>query len=97
MVEIDFAVPVLRVTNVSRSIEWYRDILDFKADPYPDTPPYVFAILENGSTRIMLRLKPDPVRDPEWEDWDIYIGVSGVDIHQLHDDLRKCAHVTREL
>ena len=39
------AVPLLRVADVTRSIEWYRSILGFVADPFPAQPPHEFAIL----------------------------------------------------
>jgi catechol 2,3-dioxygenase-like lactoylglutathione lyase family enzyme len=48
-------VPVLRVADVARSIEWYRGTLGFAADPFPATPPYEFAILRQGTAELMLR------------------------------------------
>ena len=51
---IKLAVPVLRVTDVARSMEWYRGTLAFVGDPFPTTPPFEFAILRQGQVELML-------------------------------------------
>ncbi len=62
MAKITQAVPVLRVADVGRSIEWYRANLGFEGDPFPPKPPFQFAILRNGETELMLRRGTPPAR-----------------------------------
>lgn len=49
------AVPVFLVGNVEQTAQWYRDCLGFAADPFPDQPPYEFAILSRDRAEIMLQ------------------------------------------
>ena len=47
--------PNLIVSDVSRSIEFYRDILGLTVGPtVPDAPPYAFAIVASGPVQIFL-------------------------------------------
>lgn len=47
--------PNLIVSDVARSIEFYRDVLGFTLGPtVPEAAPYVFAIVESGPVRIFL-------------------------------------------
>jgi hypothetical protein len=49
------AVPVLQVTNVARSIEWYQRVLEFSADPFGDPADPSFASLAKDGVEIMLQ------------------------------------------
>jgi hypothetical protein len=81
------AVPVLKVSDVQRSIAWYGSLFGFKADPFPDSPPYVFAILCRDGAQIM----PQGVdatgdyhrtsRDVPNE-WDVDLRVQTPDLHR---------------
>ena len=51
---IKLAVPVLRVADVARSIEWYRGALAFVGDPFPPTPRFEFAILRQGQVELTM-------------------------------------------
>lgn len=52
--------PNLIVSDVARSIEFYRDVLGFTLGPtVPEAAPYVFAILESGPVKIFLNA-PEP-------------------------------------
>jgi uncharacterized glyoxalase superfamily protein PhnB len=55
--------PNLIVSDVSRSLEWYRDVLGFTLlVTVPDVaegPPYVFAMMKSGNVEIMLNA-PEP-------------------------------------
>jgi catechol 2,3-dioxygenase-like lactoylglutathione lyase family enzyme len=52
--------PNLVVSDVARSIEFYRDVLGFTLGPtVPEAAPYVFAIVESGPVRIFLNA-PEP-------------------------------------
>lgn len=75
---IKLAVPLLRVVDVARSIEWYRETLGFVGDPFPATPPYEFAILRHGQAEMMVRRGSPPVRaNPRQYDWDVYLRLEG--------------------
>lgn len=76
------AVPVLKVSDVQRSIAWYESLFGFKADPFPSSPPYVFAILCRDGAQIMLQgvdvagsnqLLSRGVHD----EWDVYLRIHG--------------------
>src|SRR5262245_51189348 len=72
------AVPLLRVADVARSIEWYRGILGFVGNPFPAAPPYEFAILRQGPVELMLRRGSPPSRSkPRQYDWDICLRGDG--------------------
>jgi catechol 2,3-dioxygenase-like lactoylglutathione lyase family enzyme len=72
------AVPLLRVTDVARSIEWYRGTLGFVGDPFPASPPHEFAILRHGQVELMLRRGSPPVRPQSRRyDWDVYLRREG--------------------
>lgn len=94
---IQTIVPVLRVADVSRSIAWYRDVLGFTPDPFPDKPPYVFAILRQGDNEIMLRRQPSCQRDPAMQDWDVYFRLTGGKLTELYAQLRQYTTITRRL
>ena len=52
--------PNLVVSNVERSIAFYRDVLGFTVQTtVPEASPYAFAIVQSGSVEIFLNA-PDP-------------------------------------
>ncbi len=78
------AIPLLRVTDVARSIEWYRATLGFVGDPFPATPPYEFAILRHGQVELMLRRGSPPARPtPRQYDWDVYLRREGAQFREV--------------
>jgi catechol 2,3-dioxygenase-like lactoylglutathione lyase family enzyme len=91
------AVPVLRVADVGRTIAWYGDVLGFTADPFPAQPPYVFAILANGLTEIMVRRLPGCRRDPTVEGWDVYLRLGGGRIRDVYALLKQRQTILRPL
>ncbi len=95
---IKLAVPVLRVADVARSIEWYRDTLAFVGDPFPATPPFEFAILRQGQVELMLRRGSPPVRsEPRQYDWDVYLRREGDRFREVFAALKARGVVTRRL
>jgi uncharacterized glyoxalase superfamily protein PhnB len=55
--------PNLIVSNVGRSIAFYRDVLGFTVNrTVPDAEPFVFAIAESGSVEIFLNA-PGPAHE----------------------------------
>jgi hypothetical protein len=90
MMRIDRAVPVLRVADVDRSVNWYRRVLRFDAECFPAEPPYAFAILTRDGAELMLQRvssgeRSGPV-DPEA--WSVYLRLSGQKLLELHDEVR---------
>lgn len=76
------AVPVLKVSDVQRSIAWYESLFGFKADPFPSSPPYSFAILCRDGAQIILQ-GVDATRDDHrlsrdvHDEWDVYLRIHG--------------------
>jgi uncharacterized protein (TIGR02246 family) len=83
---IESAVVVLRVASVAKSMFWYREVLDFEADPFGCADDPVFAILRRDGVEIMLmKLSHEGgrsrcVTNTEGS-WDVYIRVA--DVHGL--------------
>ncbi len=72
------AIPLLRVADIVRTLEWYRGTLGFVGDPFPAAPPHEFAILRHGQVELMLRRGSPPVRSkPRQYDWDVYLRREG--------------------
>jgi catechol 2,3-dioxygenase-like lactoylglutathione lyase family enzyme len=95
---ITAAVPVLRVSDVEKSIRWYVGTIGFLANPFPDKPPYDFAILYAGEVELMLQcgdsiadLPPKPYR------WHVYVKVKGVDMKEVYAKLEAAGRTHRRL
>lgn len=96
--QIIAAVAVLRVSDVGRSLNWYREMLGFQGDPFPAAPPFEFCILRHGKTEIMLRRgTPRVATSPCSHDWDVYIRMEGQKIRELYAALLKKQIVSRRL
>ena len=92
------AVPVLRVSDVTRAMEWYRTNLAFVGDPFPDKPPYQFAILRQGRTELMLRRGTPPFRSGHKPyDWDVYLRREGSQFREIFATFQARGIVTRRL
>jgi catechol 2,3-dioxygenase-like lactoylglutathione lyase family enzyme len=92
------AVPLLRVADVARSIEWYRGTLGFVGDPFPASPPYQFAILRHGQVELMLRRGlPTAPSGPRRYDWDVYLRREGEHFRELFAEFNARGIVTRRL
>jgi uncharacterized glyoxalase superfamily protein PhnB len=95
---IKMAVPLLRVVDVARSMQWYHEALAFVGDPFPATPPHQFAILRCGQTELMLRRGSSPLpSSPGQYDWDLYLRLEGNDFRALYAKLNGRGLVTRRL
>ena len=95
---IKLLVPVLRVTNVARSMEWYRGTLAFVGDPFPAKPPFEFAILRQGQAELMLRRGSPPARPtPRQYDWDVYLRRDGERFRDVFATFSARGIVTRRL
>jgi len=91
------AVPLLRVTDVAKSMEWYRAILGFVGDPFPAKPPHEFAILRQGNVELMLRKGNPPVAQPRPYDWDVYLRVENPRFREVFAAFSARGIVTRRL
>ena len=92
------AIPLLRVADVARSMEWYRGTLGFVGDPFPAAPPHEFAILRHGHVELMLRRGSPPVRSqPRPYDWDVYLRREGERFREVFAAFNSRGIVTRQL
>jgi uncharacterized glyoxalase superfamily protein PhnB len=92
------AVPLLRVADVGRSMDWYRRVLGFVGDPFPAEPPHQFAILRHASVELMLRCDTPPGRpSPKPYDWDVYLRLEATPFREAFAQFQKMGIVTRRL
>lgn len=89
-------VPVLRVTDMERSIGWYRDNLGFVPEPSPAEPPFEFCVLRRDATELMLRRASSPTPKPrDSYEWDVYIRLAGEELTALLDHARRRTPLVR--
>ena len=95
--------PNLIVSDVQRSIDFYRDVLEFTvSQTVPDQGPFVFAIVARGGVEVFLNA-PEPARAeyPALAARDIggsltlFINVTG--IRQAHEQLKDRVNVVMPL
>ena len=77
------AVPVLQVRDVERSLGWYVDTFGFQPDPFPEKPPYGFAILRRDDSEVMLQCADAKETIHSGDGWAIYLRTSGEDLLDL--------------
>jgi hypothetical protein len=71
------------VADVARSIAWYACVLGASADPFPDSPPYSFAILRRDNVEIMLQCAGEDIAKPPTAPirpqigWSVYLRLEG--------------------
>ncbi len=83
-------VPVLRVTDVARSIAWYQNILGFAVTTVPDDAPFTSAFLTRDGAELVLRSgRSAAVRAGSADDWDVYLRLEGGELIALLDDARR--------
>jgi catechol 2,3-dioxygenase-like lactoylglutathione lyase family enzyme len=86
--------PNLIVSDVARSVAFYRDVLGFTVQQtVPEDAPFVFAIMVSGSVEIFLNAADTAVQEyPAFKDRPIggtltlFIEVQGV--RRAHDEIR---------
>jgi uncharacterized glyoxalase superfamily protein PhnB len=101
--ELKKLTPNLVVSNVEKSLEFYRDLLGFTvAMTVPEAPPLVFAGVQSGGVEIFLNAPgpaieeyPDFANRPVGGTLTLYIEVQG--IKQLFDSLRTRVDVVKPL
>ena len=101
--ELKKLTPNLIVSNVERSIAFYRDVLGFTvAFHVPETSPFVFAAMQSGPIEIFLNAPEPAVAEyPAFKDRPIggtltlFIEVAGV--HAVHDSLKNKVRIVMPL
>lgn len=91
----DSATPVLQVSDVARSIAWYRAVLGFDSSAFPESEPYSFAILNRDRIELMLQLATSSERLSH-EGWSTYIRLKGHQLLELANHIRSKTALTRE-
>lgn len=95
---VQLIVPVLRVADVMESINWYHETLGFEADPFPELPPFKFAILRQGRHEIMLRAGADHLmKTPKKYNWDLYLRLENTPFREFYAMLNQKGVVSRRL
>jgi hypothetical protein len=95
---IKLLVPVLRVADVERSMQWYRETLALVGDPFPAKPPFEFALLRQAQVELMLRRGLPPARStPRQYDWDVYLRREGQSFREVFAGFNARGIVTRRL
>jgi catechol 2,3-dioxygenase-like lactoylglutathione lyase family enzyme len=96
--------PNLVVSDLARSLAFYRDLLGFSVIVMvpPEEPPFVFALLQRDGLELFLNdVKASQAEagheaiQPGKSGVSLYFDVTG--IHALHDALRGKAHVAMPL
>ena len=88
---------VLAVADVERSVKWYADAFGFDAAPFPQRPPYQFALLSRGGAELMLRAAARPEDVHPTAGWALYVRLSGGQIRQLYAQLAEAHEIVRPL
>ncbi|MCA2983183.1 MAG: hypothetical protein ACK6DR_17230 [Gemmatimonas sp.] len=89
-------VPVLRVSDVERSIAWYTANLGFVPEPSPSAPPFESCILRRDATELVLRRAVAPLaKARDSYEWDVYIRLSGNELTSLLDHARRRTPLVR--
>jgi len=92
--QLNKLTPNLVVSDVARSMAFYRDRLGFEVETtVPDAAPYVFAIMRSGPVQIFLNA-PEPATEefpslrgrPLGGTFTMYIEVTGIE--RTYEDLK---------
>jgi catechol 2,3-dioxygenase-like lactoylglutathione lyase family enzyme len=84
------ATPVLQSTDIAASIAWYARVLGFQGDPFPEKPPYFFAILRKDQAELMLQFN---CARAAHENWAVYLHVQSV--LELAEEVRRQTTILR--
>src|SRR5262245_52616371 len=96
MIQFDRAVPVLQVSDVKRSVDFFIATLGFGAVfTFPKELPYAFAIVQRDSAEIMLQRSDKPVPLSAHSGWSVYVRVSGGQLLQLHEAAKQRTKIRR--
>ncbi len=88
---------VLAVADVETSARWYGDAFGFDVAPFPQRPPYQFALLSRGGAELMLRAAAAPGAVRPAPGWALYVRLSGGRIRELYTSLSERCEIVRPL
>ena len=93
-------VPCFAVADIGATILWYQEKLGFWSDPFPESEPYVFAIMFLDNVEIMLQRvegyeKPDLYARRRGGVWDAYIRTKNVE--ELYEAIREEVTIIKPL
>jgi catechol 2,3-dioxygenase-like lactoylglutathione lyase family enzyme len=92
--ELTKLTPNLIVSDVGRSLAFYRDVLGFSVGPtVPEAPPFVFAIVQSGPVEVFLNAPEPAIAEyPAFKDRPIggtlTLFIEVVDIARAHESLK---------
>jgi uncharacterized glyoxalase superfamily protein PhnB len=96
MTKIESSVPVLQVSDVEQSVNWYVSLFGFEAEPFPDAPPYSFAILRRDRAEIMLQCNESAGRENRRRGWSVYLRMTGGQLLEFAEAVRNQVELARE-
>lgn len=88
---------VLAVGDVERSARFYSDAFGFDVSPFPQHPPYQFALLTRSGAELMLRATVSPEEVRPTPGWALYVRLSGGRIRELFERLAESHEIVRAL
>jgi len=89
MPRLNSLAAIFPVADIETTIRWYQNELGFTAYPFPERPPYVFAIVSRDRVEIMFQRLPGYEKADLYSQrpggvWDAYIRMEGVkDFYEL--------------
>lgn len=84
MTTFKFGATVFLVSDVGETARWYRDLLGFRFNTFPDVEPFEWASMHRDSVEIMLQ-RSEGYRKPDLDPlrpggaWNAYLYVTDVD------------------
>lgn len=89
-------VPVLRVSDLQRSVSWYRDNLGFAAETEEIDAARDSCVMRRDATELMLRRAALPLtKMRDSYQWDVYIRLAGGELTALLDHARRRTPLVR--
>ena len=101
--ELTKLTPNLIVSDVGRSLAFYRDVLGFTVGAtVPDASPYVFAIVQSGPVEVFLNAPEPAIAEyPAFKDRPIggtlTLFIEVVDIARAHESLKDRVRIVMPL
>jgi len=98
MSQFKFAATAFLVSDVGETARWYRDVLGFRFNTFPDAEPFEWASVHRDSVEIMLQ-RSEGYRKPDLDPlrpggvWNAYFYVT--DLDDLFEAIKDQATVRR--